>query len=143
RAAVDEYLLRIGVAPGVQHLARLRAHVEALGGADQAAQLRRLGLGRLVALRVLRVAQRLRAQLGVVLYQPRLVGEVAADALRQVDRRGGHHLQRVGDEGEHRAQALAVLEARIEDQQRERQRSEEEQPDERGRAPLEERRGAM
>src|SRR5258706_12261221 len=95
RAAVDEDLVRIRIAPGVEYFRGRGAHFHALGRADQTAQLRRFDFGRVVALGVLRIAQRLGFQALVPLAHPRRAGEGVAEAVADLEGPAAESLLRI------------------------------------------------
>ena len=117
--------------------------VISLGGADQAAQARGFGGGRLEALRALRRGEQARAQRLVFLAQLRLADEIVGDALGQRHRQARRLLDRIDGERQHAAHALGVAKARVEHQQGERQRGEEREPYEGSGTAEEERRGSV
>jgi hypothetical protein len=119
-AEVDEDLVGVRVAPGVQDLGGRGLHRQLFGRADQAAQLRGFRFGRLETLCRLRQGEVLGAQRRVFIEQPCLGREIVPHGAQQIDRRRGGPLQRIGGERKHAAESFGVAKAGIEHQQRER-----------------------
>ena len=117
RAAVDEEAVRIGIAAVVHHLGGNDARFEPLDRADQPPQMRRLGLERLVALRAVRVGERLLAQALVLRDKLRLGGKKTSHGGNEIDRRSRRALQRIRGEGEPGPQPLGVAETRVDHEQ--------------------------